>query len=598
VVGDSSDKKTRYIQLNIPVTEGNRYRVGNFDFAGNTVVKAEGLQPLFKIKAGDYYSQSEVRKGFEKAREAYGQLGYMEFTGYPDNRPRDVPNPADAQAPAALAAVEESKPKGPPVVDVTMRIVEGKQYYVNRITFMGNTTTRDNVIRREMRLLENGIFNSEALKYSIRRLNQLGYFKALEGPPKDVTIDKTVNADGKVDVNMKLEEQNRNQLSFGAGVSQFEGFFGQLSFQTSNFLGRGESLTLSLQAGSRAHNYTLAFTEPFLFDRNNTRGLNLNKTEIRYINQFTQQSTGGSASFGFPLGRGFTRMFTSYSYEQVRVTELNAQFNDPLVLQRNPFLRDSLLIGVGGERIISEVTPSIIYNTVDQPIFPTTGRRLTASFELAGFGGNTNFYQPTLEGVWILRQNNRMSLAMRGQFQYIKAFSGTTLPIFKKLFLGGEYSVRGFDIRSIGPRDPVTGLVLGGDKSLLFNVEQSFHIAGPVRLIAFFDAGQVRDVGQQFSWNENLIRIVPTKDFILSDPYSLFTLTDPTKPLANVTTEIYARAAAFKTSTGLEVRFFMPVLNVPFRLIFAENLSRAGVLDNSLQPQSKFQFRFAVGTTF
>ena len=132
-----------------------------------------------------------------------------------------------------------------PIVDVTMRMQEGEQFFVNRITFVGNTTTRDNVIRREMRLVESGVFNTEALKYSVKRLNQLGYFKPLEGG-KDVDVQKTPNTTNKVDVKLKLEEQNRNQLTFGAGVSEFEGFFGQLSFQTANFLGRGESLTLSL----------------------------------------------------------------------------------------------------------------------------------------------------------------------------------------------------------------------------------------------------------------------------------------------------------------------------------------------------------------
>ena len=144
------------------------------------------------------------------------------------------------------------------------------------------------------------------------------------------------NADNKVDVKMKLEEQNRNQLTFGAGVSQFEGFFGQLSFQTANFLGRGESLTVSLQGGQRAQNYTLSFTEPFLFDRNITGGANLFRSDVRYVSQFTQQSTGGTLTFGFPVGNGFTRAFTNYSYERVRVTEINTAFTDPLVLARNP----------------------------------------------------------------------------------------------------------------------------------------------------------------------------------------------------------------------------------------------------------------------
>ncbi len=580
VLGDSDDKKTRFIQLRIPVTEGERYKVGSFSFTGNTVVKTEALQPLFKVKVGDFYSEKAIRKGLDKAREIYGSGGYMEFTGYPDLKPRDEPAGTEPQAPDMLKAPEQpkdGKPSEPPVVDVTMRLQEGVQYFVNRITFVGNTTTRDNVIRRELRLVEDGVFNTEALKYSIKRLNQLGYFKPLEGG-KDVSIDKTPNAQNKVDVKLKLEEQNRNQLTFGAGVSEFEGFFGQLSFQTSNFLGRGESLTLSLQAGSRAQNYSLAFTEPFLFDRNITGGINVFRTDIRYIGAFTQQSTGFVLTGGFPLGRGFTRLFTNYSYERVRVSEISQSYTDPIVLQQNPFLADSLLIGSNGERVISKVVPSIVHNTVDNPIFPTSGRRLTASIDLAGLGGNTNFYKPMLEAVQYWKQSNRLTLGMRAQYEYIHTFTGfQELPIFEKLYLGGEYSVRGFDIRSIVPQGP-NGVVIGGNKSLLFNVEEMISIAGPVRAILFYDAGQVQPGverigpavftpdGQFFGY-----KAIPGKSFTWQD---------------------------FKTSTGVEIRFFMPVLNVPFRLIFAYNPQRSGVLDNTLQPQSAFQFRFAVGSTF
>ncbi len=598
VVGESKDKKTRFIELRIPVTEGPRYKVGTFDFSGNTVVKTEALKPFFNLKEGDYYSLDKVRKGLDKAREGYGAGGYFEFTGFPDYKFRDEPDPAaDAAVPDALRAASGPSATpgetGPPIVDVTMRLVEGEQYFVNRITFLGNTTTHDNVIRRELRLVENGVFNTEALKYSVRRLNQLGYFKALE-TGKDISVDKTPGEKGKVDVKVKLEEQNRNQISFGAGISEFEGFFGQASFQTSNFLGRGESLTVSLSAGSRAQNYTVAFTEPFLFDRNMTGSVNLYRNDIRYIGQFTQRSAGGVIGFGYPLG-GFTRLFTNYSYERVRVTEINAAYTDPLVLARNPFLQDSLLIGANGERIISKFTPSVVHNTVDQPIFPNQGVRYTSSIDLAGLGGNTKFYKPSLEGIWYWRQHARLSLGMRALGEYIRAIGNTRdLPIFQKLFLGGEYSVRGYDIRSIGPQDPVTGLVLGGNKDLLFNVEQNINIMSQLRVILFYDAGQVRDVGQSFAFKETLTRRVVPALPILSDPAIDPRVLSP----ADIQT-ISSRVSAFKTSTGVEMRFFMPVINVPFRLIFAYNPQRAGVLaSNTLQPQKAFQFRFAVGTTF
>jgi outer membrane protein insertion porin family len=564
--------------LKVPITEGARYKVGSFDVAGNTVVKSEFLKPLFKMVPGEYYGEKRIRKGLEKAREVYGTGGYFEFTGFPDYKFRDDPNPNEPDAPDALKAPEAPNAKNAvPVVDVTMRMQEGQQFFVNRITFVGNTTTRDNVIRREMRLVEDGIFNTEALKYSVKRLNQLGYFKALEGG-KDVDVQKTPNETNKVDVKLKLEEQNRNQLTFGAGVSEFEGFFGQLSFQTANFLGRGESLTLSLSAGSRAQNYSLAFSEPFLFDRNITGGANIFKADVRYIGQFTQKSSGAVVTMGFPMS-GFSRMFFNYSYERVTVTEIADIYQSPDVLARNPFLRDSLLLGQGGERTISKVVPSYVYNTVDQPIFPTNGKRFTTSIDLAGLGGNTNFYKPMVEGVWFVKQSNRLTLGMRAQAEYIHAFSGSKeLPIFQKLFLGGEYSIRGFDIRTVGPQDPTTGLVLGGNKSLLFNVEEQITIAGPVRLIAFYDAGQVQ-TGPVLQGPPAYVPeggsletvVVPGTSFHLKD---------------------------FKTSTGLEIRFFMPVLNVPFRLIFAYNPQRDGVRDNTLLPQKAFQFRFAVGSTF
>ena len=578
-VADSGDKKTRWVELKVPITEGPRYKVGSFDVAGNTIVKTEFLKPLFKTETGEFYGEKRIRKGLEKAREVYGTGGYMDFTGFPDYKFHDDPNPNEPDAPAALKAPEAPKDKdAAPIVDVTMRMQEGQQFFVNRITFTGNTTTRDNVIRREMRLVEDGVFNTEALKFSVKRLNQLGYFKALEGKPGEVDVQKVPNETNKVDVKLKLEEQNRNQLTFGAGVSEFEGFFGQLSFQTANFLGRGESLTVSMSAGSRAQNYSLAFSEPFLFDRNITGGANIFKADVRYIGQFTQKSSGAVVTMGFPMS-GFSRLFFNYSYERVRVTEIADVYQSADVLARNPFLRDSLLLGVGGERVISKIVPSYVYNTVDQPIFPTTGKRFTTSLDLAGLGGNTNFYKPVVEGVVFLRQSNRLTFGMRAQAEYIHVFTGSKeLPIFQKLFLGGEYSIRGFDIRTVGPQDPTTGLVLGGNKSLLFNFEEQITIAGPVRLIAFYDAGQVQ-TGP----------VLQGPPAYVPEGGSLATVVVPGQSF---------HWRDFKTSTGLEVRFFMPVLNVPFRLIFAYNPQRDGVRDNTLLPQKSFQFRFAVGSTF
>jgi outer membrane protein insertion porin family len=569
-IRDSKDGKTRFMTLEVPVTEGLRYRIAKLEFAGNDKVPAQVMQPLLKMKVGDYYNEKTLRKGFEKIREIYGAGGHFEMTPFPD-----------------FAFQEGDK------VDVTIRINEGKQYFVNRITFQGNTTTRDNVIRRELRLYENGVFNTEALKYSVKRLNQLGYFKPLEDQ-KNITIDKTEGADNKVDVSLKLEEQNRNQLSFGAGVSQYDGVFGQLSFSTANFMGRGETFTVSMQTGARVSDYGVAFTEPFLFDRPITGSIDLHRRDIEYLYQFTQGSTGGNITMGFPL-RNFSRMFFNYSYDRVYVRDLNEAFFgtdciftvegcetidiDNLterqrdIINFNPYLKDALLIGEGGRRTISKFTPTFSLNSIDNPISPVTGRRYTASLGIAGLGGNTRYINPTVEGVWFLQHTARTSLGLRAQAEYIRSYgSSGPLPIFERLVLGGGYSVRGYDLRSIGPQDPGSGIVLGGNKSLLFNAEYLISVGGPVRLILFYDAGQVQDTGQRFIFNGR------------------------TEINANGD-EIYR--PGFITSTGAEIRFFMPVLNVPFRLIFASNPQRKGVINYSTGRQEKaFRFRFDVGSTF
>ena len=545
----SSDGKTQGVELRIHVSEGGRFRVGDVTFDGNTVLKAEGLERLFNLKPGQFYNEEEVRDGILQAREVYGSRGYYEFSAYPDLQPREEA----ANGTGTDAAATSARRDADPIVDVTLRIQEGTQYFVSRITFVGNLTTHDEVIRREMRLVENGVFDSEALKYTVRRLNQLGYFEPIEDAAIQV---EQAEQENQKNVTLTLREQNTNSISFGAGVSQFDGVFGTVSFQTTNFIGRGESLTVVVQNGARSKNYQIAFSEPFLFGRPTSAGFNVYRRDIRYIGQFTQSSLGSDVTLGLRVA-DFTRLFMSYSYQEVKVRDVNPFLLQSAFLRLDPFFTDLLQLEQGGVRTISKVTPSIRFNTVDHPIFPSQGRSYTLALELAGLGGNTKFYKPTAEGIWYFRHTSRTSLGLRGQAVFVQPYAGTTqLPIFEQLVLGGEYSVRGYDIRTIGPRDEATGFVIGGNKSLLFNGEYSIAIASPVRLIFFYDAGQVRGAGQEFAMNQ------------------------------------------FRTSTGAEVRFFMPILNIPFRLIFAHNPQREGVLDQRLQPAAATRFQFGVGTTF
>ena len=410
-------------------------------------------------KTGECYSEKQIRKGLEKAREVYGAGGYFEFTGYPDYTFRDDPNPADADggagragpsAPCRAAALTA----GPPIVDVTMRMQEGKQYFVNRITFAGNTTTRDNVIRREMRLVEDGVFNTEALKYSVKRLNQLGYFKPLEGG-RTIDVEKTPDADNKVDVKLKLEEQNRNQLTFGAGVSQFEGFFGQLSFQTSNFLGRGESLHACRCSRAIARTELPARRSPSRSCSTATSPAASTSSTGRsaYIGQFTQKSTGRQRRCSASRSAGFARMFVEL---QLRATSSVKELN-PLYTTRGVLARtirscaDSLLIGEGGERDDQQDrrrATSTTRSTTRSSRPPASGSRCRSIWPASAATPSSTSRRS--KAIWYLQADTRrMSLGFRAPAEYIhRTAAPSALPIFEKLFLGGEYSIRGFDIRT------------------------------------------------------------------------------------------------------------------------------------------------------
>jgi outer membrane protein insertion porin family len=383
----------------------------------------------------------------------------------------------------------------------------------------------------------------------------------MEGAP-DIRPNET--ADNKVDVTFKVEEQNRNQFTFGGGVSGLEGTFINASFSTTNFLGAGETFQIYAQSGKRTKNYSLSVSEPYFLDRPITAGVDLFKRKITYysyanVSGYTQESTGASLVTGFLVGK-WSRAFLNYTYEVIKLSEADpADLTDPFYpgaggINYGPQY-DPLLYGDFGKRRESRITPNLVYNTVDSPFTPRAGMRHTATFMFAGgpLGGTVSYYRPNLESILYVPVRRKMSLGMRAEAALIEPFGSTqVLPLYQRYFLGGETQVRGYPIRSIGPIDS-QGRALGGNKFALFNAEYYFDIFGPVRALLFFDAGQAYLEGQPFSFDD------------------------------------------FRISTGAEVRFIMPVLNVPFRLIYAINPNRT-LYESLYVPYSTF--KFAVGTTF
>jgi outer membrane protein insertion porin family len=405
---------------------------------------------------------------------------------------------------------------------------------------------------------EGEVFNTEALKMSIRRINQLGYFKPMEGAPD---FAQSAVGDDKLDVTFKVEEQNRNQFTFGGGVSGLEGTFINSSFSTSNFLGTGETITLAAQTGSRSRNFQFAITEPYFLDRPITAGFEVFFRRLTYQSfgttvGFGQQDQGVSLSSGIAVGP-FSRVSASYSYQIIDIYNVDQEALQALQSAATasgsivPAVDPTYLVAVG-RRHESGISPSWVRNTVDNPFQPRSGSRYTASFQYVGgpLRGTVNYYRPTLEGVLYRPFGRKMALGVRGQMGYIRPFGDTTeIPYYQRYFLGGETQIRGYDLRTVAPYDPRTQTSIGGDKFLLFNAEYYFDLFGPARLLAFFDVGQAYPPGQGFYWK------------------------------------------TMSSSTGVELRFLMPVLNVPFRLIYAWNPNR-----DFYQPAKAF--KFAVGTTF
>ena len=495
----------------------------------------------------------------EKAREIYGSIGYFEFTAFPDFAFRDLPKDAQPrnmeEAQRATAVAEAGKP-GPAIVDVTMHMQEGEQYFVNRITFLGNSTTHDNVIRREMQLVESGVFNTEALKQSVKHLNQLGYFKALEGN-ENVQVDKTPGEKNKVDVTLKLEEQNRNQLTFGAGVSQFEGAFAQFSFQTSNFLGKGETLSLSVLAGKRYKDYQLSFSEPYLFDRPITGGINVFNRTINYIGAFTQESTGGNVMAGFRLA-SFTRAFMSYSYERVGISNLNPAYTDPELANTQP---------VPGRR--------------------AAARQRTAS------GPSARSRRASCTTPSTTRSSRPPGGASRSAST--SPASAATPASTSRVSRPSSTSSRRASCRPASA--PSSSSSPRGATACSCRSSSGWCRAASTRSAATTSAPSARATTSR-GWSSAATRACCSTASTSTRSPGRCACWPSSTPGRSATTGQEFRSDAFVASTGAEVRFFMPVLNVPFRLIFARNINYEDILDNNYQPEKKWRFRFAVGSTF
>ena len=260
-------KPGKRVDITVPVVEGERYRLAGITFHGNkAITNTQALRRLFAMKDGDLFDTELVRKGMENLRKAYGELGYINFTPIPDTR------------------IDEEKK----LITLNIDVDEGKPFYVRRIEFAGNTTTRDKVIRRELAVEEGQLYNTRLWELSLLRLNQLGYFEPLR--PEESTERKLNEADGTVDLTLKVKEKGKNSIGLTGGVSGLSGSYIGVSYQTNNFLGLGETLSVSANIGNLQRSINFGFTEPYAFDRPLQLGFNAYVSKYNY-NEAKQEAS-------------------------------------------------------------------------------------------------------------------------------------------------------------------------------------------------------------------------------------------------------------------------------------------------------------------
>ncbi len=591
------NKPGKFANLGLTIEEGRLFKLNTINFVGVKLFRTPEtlMRPIFGMQQGDVFSTAKLRKGFEDLRKLYGQFGYIDFVSEPDIEP--VP--------------------GSDKIDLTLNFDEGKQFFVRRIDFSGNTTTRDKVIRRELLIDEGDVYNTRLWELSILRLNQLGYFEALKAEDAaDVKRDTKTNT---VDLTLKVKERGKNSIQLNGGVSGISGSFLGFGYSTNNLVGLGETLSLNATLGTIQDNVTLGFTEPYLFDKPLQAGFTVFMSRFDYnqarqasilsgtdltalYNQLGQQnllnyvsnSRGFTTFLSYPLKRSFARLGISYGYSIQSVNTLtDAATSYYTYLNFLNINGPNQLAGIRS----SSITPSFTYNTVNHPITPTAGKALSASIQITGLGGNVNQIEPVIDAKYFhkgLGKTHVIGLHFSGR--YITGYGGKTAAPFNRFYIGGENDVRGFDFFAITPIAfvPIEGTVPllnadgtprqqlvvnssgfpvltpvsksvasyqlvtpGGDTALVANFEYRIPIFGPVTLAYFFDAGMNRLL------NTSQLNINPERITQLNSEFP-----DASFPAKAV---VAPGTQPIRASTGLELQVLMPVVNAPFRVYFAYN---------------------------
>jgi outer membrane protein insertion porin family len=456
------------LTITIVIAEGPQYHIGKVTVSGEKIAKEESIRALLKMKEGSVYSPKQLHDDAKAVADAYGSGGYVD-----------------------LVITPESTPAGPALVDVHYKIEEGERSFVNRVNIVGNTRTKDKVIRREVLVAPGDVFNTVRADTTKKRLENLGYFSKVETYPEDTDVP------GRKDLTILVQEKRTGSFSFGAGFSTVDQLVGFAELTQGNFdlfnwptfTGGGQKFRVRVQYGTQRKDFLLNLTEPYFLDRRLSLSGQLFFTEADYLSvEYNQRNYGFTIELRKPI-TSFAYVSLGYQLQDIDIFDVSSGASAFIKSQEGSFTE-------------SKIISSAVFDRRDNTLLTRTGQRITLSPFIAGgfLGGNTQIYGWDLEGSQYFRLKWDTILLINGEIATVDTWgNGNVVPIFERLYLGGANNLRGFPYREVGPQD-VTGEPIGGQSMARATIEWTFPIVEKARGAIFYDTGFVNSDAWSFGF--------------------------------------------------------------------------------------------------
>ncbi|MBK8256564.1 MAG: outer membrane protein assembly factor BamA [Polyangiaceae bacterium] len=548
------------IEVTLSINEGPRYKIRSLrlferNADGKEIEPLGGrraLREMVHAKSGDFFNRADLAKDLQAVQTLYRDAGY-----------------ANVEAPPETNLDPDTQE-----VDVVVPIRRNQLVYFGRIEIRGNTKTRDKVIRRELEIKENELFSESKLEASKRRVTALGYFERV-----DISTEQADDPE-HINVNIEIGEKPTGTFQIGAGFSSVESFIATAQIQQANLFGNGQSLALQAQISGLRQLIDLRLFEPYFLDSVFSASINV-YDQLRVFDRFSQTSAGGSITIGYPLIQPRLRASLTYTLENNEISDSTTSTflgtaQTTSVFQRLP------LANLFNDGITSSLRPAITYDTRNNQLFPSAGAYLQASVEVAAdvLGSKNHYVRTRVVGRYYVPITDSVVFKVNAEAGLVTSPDAEGVPLFARFFLGGIYDLRGFPLRSIGPRLPlkktlddnsdpiVNGAVIGGNMMYVQNVEVEFPILDAVQIrgVVFTDLGN--------NWNLE----------------SLYCSAAPASPFAE-TNPCFSpeRLFAVRTSWGFGIRWFSPLGPLRFEW---------GFPFKPLPYEKGDQFEFTIGNFF